>query len=159
MEMKSRELFDFLANESDSPLNGLLSAAKSSRGKIARPTFNRAAAHIFKSPVMEKLSKDKQHTLVKNFFKALEKNSRERKWFTTSVYFESICVVFDDVLQLSREQYGDYKLGSIFEVLAPVNQVDLTIINTRASRLTTVPIVRALKDVLSAQFDVSDDMI
>jgi hypothetical protein len=60
---------------------------------------------------------------------------------------------------LSREQYGDYKLGSIFEVLAPVNQVDLTIINTRTSRLTTVPIVRALKDVLSAQFDVSDDMI
>jgi DGQHR domain-containing protein len=160
VEAELRNLFDYLASESDSPLNGLLSPSSSERGKISRPTFNRSAAPVLRTQVMDQLPKEKRHLLFKNYLKAMENALDNPRLIAVSAYFEAFCAVFDEVLRLARDRFSNYKYDSMCEVLAPIKNVDLADIPTQGkTKITKTSIVAILRQALSGQIVVDEEMV
>jgi DGQHR domain-containing protein len=159
-ETELRKLFDYLAAEPDSPLNGLLSPSQATRGKIARPAFNRAAEPVLKSQVMGQLPSAKRFLLFKNYLKAVEACLSDSRLLSLSAYFEAFCAIFDEVLLLSRERHGNYKAESLVKVMRPVKNVDLSHISSGGkARLTRSLIIPVLKKALGGQLIVDENMI
>lgn len=147
-EAKLREMFDALGSDTESPLYGLTSASQSARGRIARPTFNKAVQPLLRIQLMQQLSRDKRLELFKNFLRALDQTLSDPKLLRVSAFFESFCSVFEEVLRLSRERHSNYKLDSLIKVLQPMNNIDLSRVSAggraRLSKTTIVPILREL---------------
>jgi DGQHR domain-containing protein len=160
MEATLRGLFDKLAEDSESPLNGLLSGPKSVKGKISRVTFNRAVEDIAKSNVMTKLPQDKQYMLLKNYFRAVERTLRNTSLLRKAAYFEAFSEIFDDVMQMSSNNYQNFKYDSLVEVLGAIRNIDLESIPTGGkTNLTKATIVPILKKTLAGQLEVTEDMV
>jgi DGQHR domain-containing protein len=160
VEAEMRQLFDYLNSKSDSPLCGLMSPAKSATGRIARPTFNRAASPVLGLPIMRKLQREKRFELFTNYLRALEQSLRDPKLLRVAAYFEAFCAILDDVLRSSRERFKDYKPSSLFEVLTPLKNIDLAEMTTKGkARLTKSTIVEVLKGCLFEQLHVDENMV
>jgi DGQHR domain-containing protein len=159
-EMKLRQMFDALGTQPDSPLFGLMSASQSARGRIARPSFNKAVQPLLRIQVMEQLSPEKRLELFKNYLRALDRTLADPKLIRTAAFFESFCAVFEEVLRLSRERYSNYKLDSLTKVLGPLNNIDLSRASAagraRISRTTIAPL---LKELLIGQVVVDPNMV
>jgi DNA sulfur modification protein DndB len=159
-ERTLRLFFDKLQQDHLSPYCGLLSPSTSARGKISRVTFNRGIAIILESQIMNKLSQEKQYELIRNFFIASEEALRKPELLIRSTYFESFCGLFDDATRISRTKFQNYKLESLKGVLAPINNVDLEALVTGGkSKVTKSTIITVLKQAISGQFEISEDMI
>lgn len=160
IQTELRNLFDYLATEPDSPLHGLLSASQSARGKIARPTFNRAVEPALKCQVMDQLQVAKRFLLFKNYMKAVERCLSEPRLLTVSSYFEAFCALFDDVLLLARQRYANYKPESLEKTLAPIKTIDLRRISSGGkTKITKAAILPVLKQTLSGQIAVDESMV
>jgi DNA sulfur modification protein DndB len=160
LETELRNLFDYLATEADSPVHGLLSPSQSARGKIARPTFNRAVEPSLKSRVMDQLPVEKRFLLFKNYLKAVETSLNEPRLLAISAYFESFCAIFDEVLHRAREKSNDYKPESLSAVLAPLKAIDLKHIPSQGkSKITKSNIIPVLRQVINGQTSVDVSMI
>lgn len=159
-ETALRYLFDGLKSDADSPLNGKLSSAEAVRGKISRVTFNRGAKDIIENSVVTKLGPSKQLELVRNYFSALEQSLDDRELLFKSVYFEAFCALFPEVLRLSYAQFNNYKLASMAEVLAPLENVDVSSLAIGGrTKLTKSAIVPVLLTAISGHVEVTDDMV
>lgn len=160
MEAELRKLFDYLASEPDSPIHGLLSPSQSARGKIARPTFNRAVEPALKSQVMDQLPTPKRFLLFKNYLKAVESCLSNPHLLTLSAYFESFGALFDEVLRVARERYSDYKPESLSKVLAPLKTIDLSQISSGGKvKISKANIIPILKETINGQIVVDESMI
>jgi DNA sulfur modification protein DndB len=160
LEAEFRNLFDYLATEPDSPVHGLLSPSQSARGKIARPTFNRAVGPALKSPVMDQLPSAKRFLLFKNYLKAVEGCLNRPQLLVTSAYFEAFCAVFDEVLRLSRERHSNYKEESLAKILAPIKSIDLASVSSEGkSKITKANILPVLKETISGRIAVDESMV
>ncbi len=159
-EIQMRRWFDRLNTDSESPLNGFLSASASAKGRISRVTFNRGVKQIAKNAIIEKLPDEKQYILFRNYLTAIEAALRDASYLRRSAFFEAFCEIFDDVLRLAHSNHRDYKLVTLQEVLGAVRNVDLTSIPTQGKdTLTKAAIVPVLKGVLAGQVDVTEDMV
>lgn len=159
-ERSLRLFFDKLQQDSGSPLCGLLSPAASARGKVSRVTFNRGVSYILESPIMSKLSQEKQYELVRNYFVGVEEALQTPGLLVRSAYFEAFCALFDDATRVSRTKFQDYKLDSLKDVLAPINNIDLEVVATGGkTKVTKTTILTVLKQAISGKFEISDDMI
>ena len=159
-EFQMRKLFDYLNANPKSPLNGLLSPAESARGKISRVTFNRAMSELYSSTAFASLSEEKQHSLVTNYFSAVEKTIRPPKLLFKSIYFEAICGLFPEVIRLSLGKHHNLKEESLLDILAPIHNIDLSAFSTAGStRLTKAPVSRVLQQAISSHIIASDDMV
>jgi DNA sulfur modification protein DndB len=159
-ETQLREMFDALATQPDSPLYGLTSASQSVRGRIARPTFNKAVQPLLRIQVMEQLSREKRLELFKNYLRALDQTLADPKLIRIAAYLESFCAIFEEVLRLSREKYTNYKLDSLVKVLQPVNNIDLSRVSAGGrARLSKTTIVPILKELLIGQVIVDPNMV
>jgi len=116
-EAQLREMFDAIGSQTDSPLYGLTSASQSARGRIARPSFNKAVQPLIRIAVMEQLPREKRFELFKNYLRAVDQTLADPKLLRIAAYFESFCAIFDEVLRLSRERHSNYKLESLAKVL------------------------------------------
>ena len=160
VETELRKLFDYLADEPDSPINGLLSPSHSARGKIARPTFNRSVEPVLKNLVMDQLTPVKRFLLFKNYLKAVEESLKEPGLLSLSAYFEAFCSIFDEVLKLARDRSNNYKIESLTMVLAPLKTIDFSNISSGGkTKITKTNIIPILKHTLSGQIDVNDNMV
>jgi DNA sulfur modification protein DndB len=160
VEAQLRRLFDKLAEDSDSPLNGLLSPAKSATGKISRVTFNKSVANVLKNVVMSKLEDDKQYVLFRNYLRAVEQSLQNPKLIRRAAYFEAFCDFFEDVIRLSRERHKNYKEESLTEILLPISNVDLGSLPSRGTtKISKTTILEVLKNTISGQIEVSEDMV
>lgn len=160
VESQLRRLFDRLSSDSTSPLNGLLSPAKSATGKISRVTFNRSVANVLRNVVMGKLEEENQYILFRNYLRAVEQALLNPKLLRRSAYFEAFCDFFEDVIRLSRERHKDYKESSLVEILQPVRNVDLESLPTSGkTKITKTTILEVLKNTISGQIEVSEEMI
>jgi DGQHR domain-containing protein len=159
-EMRLRTIFDRLNTDPKSPLYNLLSARKSAKGKISRVTFNSAVAWILKTPVAVQLPEESQYMLVRNYFRAAEASLQNPLLFRRKAYFEAFCEFFEEVARMSRERFQNYKETSLTEILAPLKNLDLESIPTRGrTTVTKAGVLDVLKDTLTSQFDVSEDMV
>jgi DGQHR domain-containing protein len=159
-EIALRRIFDRLNEDPKSPLNGYLSAAHSAKGKISRVTFNRAVVSILNNPVILRLSPDKQYELIRNYFIAVENGLSNPGLLRKQAYFEAFCDAFHDVARLSRETYKNYRLDSLTEILAPLKNIDLENLPTFGKTLVSKgTISEVLKNTLSGQLEVSDDLV
>jgi DGQHR domain-containing protein len=159
-EIALRKIFDQLNLDPQSPLNGYLSAAHSAKGKISRVTFNRSVVSILNNPVILRLSMEKQYELIRNYFIAVENGLRNPGLLRKQAYFEAFCEFFHDVIRLSRETFQNYRLESLTEVLVPLRNVDLENLPTYGKTLVSKStIIEVLKNTLSGQIEVTDDMV
>jgi DGQHR domain len=160
LESYLRKLFDKMNSDSKSPLFGLLSASKSATSKISRVTFNRAVAQLLRNPVTSQLSEASQYVLIRNYFRAVERSLVNTKLLRKKAYFEAFCEFFEEVARISRERFQNYKEESLAEVLAPLINIDLENLPAQGrSTITKHAVLDVLKDALSSQLDVNDDMI
>ena len=159
-EQELRELFDYLSSEADSPLNGLMSPSHAAKGKLARPAFNRAAAPVLKTVIMQQLSKPKRFELFKNYLKAIDESLREPKLLRSSVYLESFCAVFEDICRTSRENHKNFKLEALKSSVRPLGSVDLAEMSARGrARLTKAVVSDVLKGILFGEIHVDESMV
>jgi hypothetical protein len=109
---------------------------------------------------MSKLEDENQYILLRNYLRAVEQSLRNPKLLRKSAYFEAFCDLFDDIIRLSRERHRNYKEASLAEVLRPINNVDLESLPTSGkTKVTKTVILEVLKNTLSGQIEVSEDMI
>lgn len=159
-EARLRALFDRLNHDQDSPFNGRLSPAASIRGKLSRVTFNRAVKEIIELPIMLQLSDEKRYTPIGNYFRAVERKLGEPALLFKSVYFEAFCALFDEATRISYAKHQNYKLESLEDVLAPLNNVDISgVLTGGKTKVTKGTILPALKHAISGQIDARDDMV
>lgn len=160
IEAGLREFFDKLNKESESPLCGYLSPSESKRGMISRVTFNRSLKPILENNLMNKLPREKQYELIKNFLKAIEHAIEETSLIYKSAYFEAFCGLFDDVMRLSYTKHKKYKLDSLIDVLSPLKNIDISgILTAGKTKITKSTILPHLKEAISGQIVVYEDMI
>lgn len=159
-ETTLRIFFDKFSEDSESPFCGYMSPSESKAGKISRVLFNKSFLPLLNNNVIQKLNEEKQYLLLKNYFKAIENFMSQPDMLYKSAYFEAFCELFDDVLKISYSKYHDYKLDSLTKVIEPIKNVDLSFIassgKTRITKLTILPV---LKEVISSQIEVCEDMI
>ncbi len=158
-ESRLRSLFDRLAADATSPLNGLLSPAKSAPGKISRVSFNRGAVFLLGNRVIMKLDSEDSYTLIKNYFVALESSLADPKLLRRSVYFEAFCEFFPDVLIVCRSTHGNYKTESLASVLAPLQNITFSPVAHDGSKAKKATILAVLKEALESELDVSGDLV
>ena len=160
LEQQLRELFDYVATQPDSPLNGLMSPSLATKGKLARPAFNRAVAPVLKVAVMDQLPREKRFELFKNYLRAFEDSLRDPKLLRSSAYLESFCALFEDVCRMSREKHSNLKLDSLKAVMRPLRALDLGHISSGGrARLTKNAIVPVLKETLFGELHIDSDMV
>ena len=160
LEANLRYFFDRLDEDSESPLCGYLSRSQSKRGKISRVTFNRSVKPILDTVVMTKLPEDKQLLLLKNFFIAVEECIEDASLMMKAPYFEAFCALFEDVVRLSYTKHRNYKYGSLCDVLAPLQNIDISgILTAGKTKITKAAILPHLKNAISAQIEVLEDMV
>jgi hypothetical protein len=147
--------------DSKSPLCGLLSPSMSKKGMISRVTFNKGVHHILEDVVMSKLPDDKQYMLLRNYFRAIEHNISTPELLTRAAYFEAFCDFFEDVVKMSRSTHSNYKFESMSDILSFIESIDLEqmALNQGKTRVTKITILPILKNALSRQLTVDEDMI
>jgi DGQHR domain-containing protein len=115
-------------NESPtSPLVGLISTTKSVTGKLSQVPFKSAIEPLLKLPAITPLTFDQKYRLFENFLNALYKNLELRgleNKLTNSAFFQAVFTAFPEILHITREQHGNYKIGSFARVLDPLNEID-----------------------------------
>ena len=137
-----------------------MSPAASSRGKVSRVTFNRGVGQILENSVFSKVGEKKQYQLIRNYFSAVENALHKPSLLVKSAYFEAFCGLFDDVMRISRTKYQDFKQESLTNVLAPIRNVDIeTLVTGGKTKVTKSTILPVLKQSLTGQIDVTEDMI
>lgn len=155
-----RIFFDKFSDDSDSPFCGYMSPSESKSGKISRVLFNKAFLPILSNNVIQKLHEDKQYLLLKNYFKAIDNFLAQPELLYKTAYFEAFCELFDDVLKISYSKYHNYKLDSLTKIIEPIKNVDLSFISSSGkTRITKLTILPVLKNVISSQIEVYEDMI
>lgn len=115
-----RELFDGIRKTPSLKISGLMSPAKSAKGKISRVTFNRAIGQALDSSVLQGLDAKKRLTLLVNYFQAFENNLEDVSLLTRSAFLEAIFDIFEQAVRQSLLSYKDAKAGSIGKVIAPI---------------------------------------
>lgn len=159
-ETTLRVFFDKFSEDSDSPFCGYMSPTESKAGRISRVLFNKAFMPLLSNNVIQKLPEEKQYLLLKNYFKSIENFMSQPNLLYKTAYFEAICELFDDVLKISYSKYHNYKIESLTKVIEPIKSVDLSFITssgkTRITKLTVLPV---LKNAISSQIEVYEDMI
>jgi DGQHR domain-containing protein len=115
-------------NESPtSPLVGLISTTKSVTGKLSHVPFKTAIEPLLKLPAITPLTFNQKYRLFENFLNALYKNLELRgleKKLTNSAFFQAVFSAFPEILHLTKEQHGDYKIGSFAKTLEPLSEID-----------------------------------
>lgn len=159
-EKELRELFDFLRTSTSSPLHGMMSPAKATRGMLSRPVFNRAAVHALKGPIMEQLPKQKRFELFENYLRSLDEVLRDPKILFQNAYLEAFCSIFEDVLRSAHEKHRNLKIDSLRSVVQPLSQLNVSEVSTKGrARLTKALIVPMLKQFLFGQPHIDDSMV
>jgi DGQHR domain-containing protein len=155
-----RTFFDKLNDDSSSPFCGYLSPSSSARGKISRVTFNRGIKIILQTRIMEKIDREIQYKLLKNYFKAVESNLTDFKLLLKAVYFEAFCEMFEQITNLSHKQFSDYKYESLSEILFKLRNIDISALSTSGQTiLTKTTVLNYLKTIFLTDIQVSDEMI
>ena len=127
---------------------------------ISRVTFNRSVKPLLENSVMTKLPENKQYELLKNYLIVLEETLEDPSLLFKSAYFEAFCALFDDVLRLSYTKYKNYKYNSLSDVLAPLETINISgILTPGTTKVTKAAILPHLKEVISGQLIVSEDMV
>ena len=159
-EIDLRKFFDRLNSDTNSVLCGTLSPAKSVAGKISRGTFNKAVGPILASSIMSRLDEDKRYELIQNYFQGLVTTLGNVKLLIKASYFESFCAVFEDVVSISIFRHKNVKLQSLQDVLGALGNVNLAeMVTGGKTKLTKNSIVPVLKNALSGQMPVNEEMV
>jgi DGQHR domain-containing protein len=159
-EAALRQLFDYLASQSDSPFFGLMSPSEAAKGRISRPGFNRAIGPILLLPLMEQLPRQKRFELFKNYVRALDQTLMDPKILRTNVYLEAFAAIFEEVLRVSREIGGNFKYPSLCEAVAPFGRLDFSNISAKGkARLTKNTLLDVLKQQLRGSVSIDPDMV
>ncbi|MBC3916760.1 DUF4928 family protein [Undibacterium sp. CY18W] len=153
-----RGLFDELNNDIESPLRKLLSPAKSVSGKISRVSFNKSMLPVIRSNAWVNASRKIQYQLFLNFLRALHQLIDDKSVFIRAAFFESICEIFDDVIQTSIAKHSDAKVSSIKDILLPLASVDFERIAER-TRPTKSAYLEVIKSTLKKSVSISDSMV
>lgn len=116
-----RELFDSFANDTTSPLLGLMSAHDRKKGMISRVTFNAAI-----KPLLSRLSGytgQELYRILVNYVTAFAAGLSELKQklaIANPTVFRAIMLLFSEVATRVRDRFGKaYTVDNFAEVLAP----------------------------------------
>jgi DGQHR domain-containing protein len=157
-EQVLRGIFDDLNSDKESPMRNMLSPSKSVTGKISRVTFNKAMMPVIRANVWSNTSRKSQYQLLINYLRAIDKVVEDKNILSRAAFFESVCEVFDDVVQTSIAKNNNAKEDSLSDVLEPLSSIDFAHIAER-SRPTKATYTEAIKNALKKSVSISDSMV
>ena len=151
-EDKQRKLFDLL-NE-DSVMAGLFSPSKSKVGKITRVSFNQATNEIFESGFFKDKDVNTIYKGLKNYLAALEttlvKSKSQKAKITNGLIFRAALGVFQDIIDLSLEKYGNLKEDALAICLEPISRINYDSY-TGTSNVTFTSLLTEMKDEIKKE--------
>lgn len=115
-----RTFFDRLQRDSNSALNGRLSAASAAPGKLSRVAFNRALDGALDSDLVRPLKADDMYLLIRNYVNAFDAEIQNKALLVRASYFEAIFDIFDEALRMTMDRFGDLKQKSIQEIVRKI---------------------------------------
>jgi DGQHR domain-containing protein len=157
-ETTLREMFDQLRQDSESPLVGRLSPAKSIHGKISRVTFNRAVGPVLSSGVMLDTDPANRYKLLRNYLRAFDAELVDKKLLTSSAFFEAAIEMFNTIVQNAINSQRSVKQSAIQSVVQPLARLEYrgsagrTVLGKRA-------IVELMQSALRSKTSITDEML
>jgi DGQHR domain-containing protein len=158
MEQLLRAMFDRLNNDSESPLAGKLSPARSITGKISRVTFNRAVGLALTSGALLETEGEQRYKLIRNYLNAFDAEVPDKALLTRSSFFEAVFSIFDVVVQNAISGYGNVKQRSIQQVIRPLAHLDYRGSGGKAL-LDKRAIANLMQSTLSTKTAIRDEML
>jgi DGQHR domain-containing protein len=115
------DVFDLFAQESDSPLIGLMSSAQKASGKLSRVTFNASVRGVL--GVFENADAKVVYRVLSAYLAVWMEHLKKQKgegWITNAILFRAVLSLFQDVAQRVTDRFGtDYTVQNFREVLQP----------------------------------------
>jgi hypothetical protein len=116
-----RDVFDFFAGESGSPLLGLLSASSRAQGKLSRVTFNAALKAVL--TIFEISEPKRAYVILAAYLQACLQGLKAANCadlIVNPTLFKALVALFPDVAQRVSDRYGEeFSVSRFREVLMP----------------------------------------
>jgi DGQHR domain-containing protein len=157
-EATLRDMFDRLRQDSESPLVGRLSPAKSIHGKISRVTFNRAIGSILTSGVMLDTEPTNRYKLLRNYLNAFDAELADKRLLTSSAFFEAIFELFNTIVQSAINSQRSVRQAAIQSVVQPLAKLEYRGTAGRAI-LGKRAIVELMQSALRSKTAITDEML
>ena len=157
-EATLRQFFDALRQESDSPLNGRLSPAKSIHGKVSRVTFNKAVGAVLTSGVMLDTEPANRYRLLKNYLNAVDAELNDKRLLTSAAFFEAIFELFNVIVQSAINSEKSVKQLALQRIVQPLARLEYKGTAGR-SVLSKREIVELTQSPLRSKTAITDEML
>jgi DGQHR domain-containing protein len=119
-----RDVFDFFANETDSPLLGLMAASDRAKGKLTRVTFNAAVKPALTT--FEDSDTKKTYSILAAYLHACVqglKLSANETMITNPVLFKALILLFADVAPRVSDRFdGKFSVENFRQIVFPMFQ-------------------------------------
>jgi DGQHR domain-containing protein len=157
-ERTLRQIFDRLNTDSNSPLTGKLSAAKSLTNRISRVTFNRAVGPVLTSGVVLDAGSENRYKLILNFLNAWDAELPDKGLLLRSAFFEAVFELFGEIIQNTLATKKSAKQEMIQQSIRPLARLSYF---GSASRvlLPKKSIVSSMQSTLRKTAPISADML
>lgn len=162
-ELLLRELFDHVANDRTSPLKGLMSPAKATKGYVSRTTFNNALRKMVDEGALDSASDaDTKSTLVVNYLKAMDRvlavSGAQRHKLTNATTLYAFFDLFGEVVNITLGRVGRLRPDDIYETVRPWESVDFDQY-TGSNNATKAKLIGDLRTALRALPTVTSEML
>jgi DNA sulfur modification protein DndB len=151
-----RHIFDQLAKDSSSALNGRLSPSKSLPNRISRVTFNRAVGTTLNSSIILNADQEGRYKLIKNYVNAFDAELEDKRMLTRSAFFEAIFDLFDEIVRDTITKHKNAKQPSLHETVRVIAKIDFS---ERGARLNKKRVTDLAKTALGQSLALSADML
>ena len=159
IEERQRNLFDRVNKES--VLAGYLLQNESKAGKISRTTFNQATKSIFTDGPLAAYSDDMISKAVINYLAAIDsifkRSESSAAKLTKNILFKAMMSMFNDVCDKCLAIYGNFKLETIEEYLAPLQNLSYDEY-TGTNKATETRIIMDIKSELRRTSSIEEDV-
>lgn len=159
IEERQRILFDRL--NSESVLAGYLLPNESKTGKISRTTFNQSTKAIFTDGPLADYSDEMIFKAVANYLAAIDsifkRSESSAAKLTKNILFKSVMSLFNDVCDKCLAIYGNFKLETIEEYLAPLQNLSYDEY-TGTNKATENRIIMDIKSELRQTSNIEEDV-
>ena len=121
-------MFRELGDDVASPLYGRIAPTASIPGKLSHVPFHSSLEKLIDSGTLKKFDYEKKKILVMHYLNAasdiLKEIEGKDKRLATSVFFQALFLIFEDVCSYSITYYRNYSQSSFYKVLSGANKIN-----------------------------------
>jgi DGQHR domain-containing protein len=121
-------MFRELGDDIVSPLYGRIAPTSSVPGKLSHVPFHSSLEKLIDSGTLKNFDYEKKKTLIIHYLNAtstvLKELEGNDKRLATSVFFQALFLIFEDICSYAITYYRNYSESSFFKILSGINKIN-----------------------------------